>query len=1465
MSQLRIGAIKRTKWALIALVFIFTQFIPVINLSGIAEAATLDTGFKTPTSNNGDSSWDTNTVTLVQNSDNSYASENDESQEQDWAGFDFSSIPAGSTINGIEVKIEAKATDSSGCSSIARLSWNNGANNTSIFSKSTPITGTDASYILGGSNDTWGHTWSTAELASNKFLLRVQFDDTGNQTCDNNAVFTTDYLAAKVYYTEPVVSQTITVKKLIKDNANQSSAAGASWKFNVAGQNVTTGANGSTTAVEVATGNYSVVEAAPPVIPTDYTVTTAVCKNQNGVVRGTFSGNSVTGITVQANDKITCEFTNDLAPKVLICHADSADKKPYVQNEPNKSADVAGHDGHDGGIWTPGATNWGDIIPPFQGRDFAYTGKNWTPEGIAIWNNNCDVTPPKPTIQLVKSTVGSTNPDAWTLTAIDATGNKVINQTGTLQKDGTAATIVKEVSAGTFALSENGPDGYVASEWACTVGNYDPATNSVTLTTGQNAVCTIVNTKKVSIWVEKYIDTNNDGQAPNIEGEPKATEPFGFTLYDSTNTQVATGSTTDGALSLGSFSAGTYTVCETSKDGWSNTFAGPGTTVNDPSGLGRACVLKQLNPGDGWTFVFANYEIPKPVTIVATKIVCSKESDLPNWGNGWQDITAATASQWVQDHASCSFAPQWDFQWSNDSVGNPGDNVEYGGQGWTTFGPTNAAGTTSVQLNDVKDKKFWFREALKPGYLEFAYSTSGNSNSKSAEFYCHNDVLNYDNWEWIDNMQPGQTYYCVAWNYKKGETISGTKWLDKNANGKQDYGDTTLKDWTIFIDANNNGKLDTGEASTKTNAMGKYSFDDLQPGSYTICEEQQNGYIQTYPENKSCHSVVLDGSTVNPTVKLMSYDFGNAKAGTIIVKKKFNKWQSPCVSGGESRCGDAQPDYSLFSFSIKNESTHKVVYQGNFDDDGEVSVVVPEGKYTVTEGYSEQYWPSYKDCEDIRISQYSKKYCTITNNRKPAILDIDKQDYSIDGTKDPTIQAAPGKNTFYYIVTIKNKSNFAAQNVEMNDDLPSSLKLVAIEPNDTNWECDAPNGAWGQNIECEYDGDYPANTTTTIKLTVELKDGTKNYVKNYACVDQAYTHKDECDESKTPIDPNSTVVVTKYHDKNQNGVRDEYFNQGLEPVLAGVTFKLYSDYVAEPFTATTNQEGIAEFTNIPSGNYWIQEVAQDGWKQTQLSCEGSIIEDEISPQSLHIDESDAVLPENNEGEWFYVLPGEQADCIAGNASDVYWYNIAKTNNATTAKRVGDIVTYTITLTTPDGSGVLYSPIVGDVTPKGFAYLNGSWTATSNLRGNLVPGVSVEPTYASPGVWRFNGFDTYYDESGTVLNNAFYPGEVVTLTYQAKIQNGVSAGTYPDIALSFAFNTDEKENQTKSTAVIANVTNQDGASPFVGTEVTVVTDTPASAELINTGAGALWAILMGTGLVMAGVASRRFSVKERRMQ
>lgn len=190
----------------------------------------------------------------------------------------------------------------------------------------------------------------------------------------------------------------------------------------------------------------------------------------------------------------------------------------------------------------------------------------------------------------------------------------------------------------------------------------------------------------------------------------------------------------------------TFTVTNWAQDG--------GTSTSNPAGLIYKIVVHE-----------DDCHIPSPTTatISAQKIVCDSEAKLPNWGNGGADITATTASDFLaadlaaDDVQNCHLEP-WTFEWAPNGTNNPGNNAGVSGGAWSTF--TSTANVPAGSL-------VWVREVMQSGYVPFSGATTNLNDvesNNSAELYCSNDVLNYDNYDFIDPVVAGQTYHCIGFN-----------------------------------------------------------------------------------------------------------------------------------------------------------------------------------------------------------------------------------------------------------------------------------------------------------------------------------------------------------------------------------------------------------------------------------------------------------------------------------------------------------------------------------------------------------------------------------------------------------------------------------------------------------------------------------------------------------------------------
>ncbi len=119
--------------------------------------------------------------------------------EQGYDNFAIS-MPPGSIIDGIEVKVDAFASDATGCELEVRLSQTNNGNNVgNVITRD--LTGAETTLTFGGPTNTFGAVWDPTQFETSPSPLRVlvRFDDPG-AGCDNAATASIDFVTLKAYF-----------------------------------------------------------------------------------------------------------------------------------------------------------------------------------------------------------------------------------------------------------------------------------------------------------------------------------------------------------------------------------------------------------------------------------------------------------------------------------------------------------------------------------------------------------------------------------------------------------------------------------------------------------------------------------------------------------------------------------------------------------------------------------------------------------------------------------------------------------------------------------------------------------------------------------------------------------------------------------------------------------------------------------------------------------------------------------------------------------------------------------------------------------------------------------------------------------------------------------------------------------------------------------------------------------------
>jgi hypothetical protein len=158
-----------------------------------------DTGLILPTTtaNGPGGNW-FNSIFNVELDDGSVTTGGSGVSEGTLTDFSFS-IPGGATIDGIDVQAQHRDVCGDGSYYVGIfLSWDAGTTYTSrkdFFTASNPGS-SFVDQIVGGSTDTWGRTWTVAELNNTNFQVRLS-----GAADPFPQEYQCDFIKARVYYT----------------------------------------------------------------------------------------------------------------------------------------------------------------------------------------------------------------------------------------------------------------------------------------------------------------------------------------------------------------------------------------------------------------------------------------------------------------------------------------------------------------------------------------------------------------------------------------------------------------------------------------------------------------------------------------------------------------------------------------------------------------------------------------------------------------------------------------------------------------------------------------------------------------------------------------------------------------------------------------------------------------------------------------------------------------------------------------------------------------------------------------------------------------------------------------------------------------------------------------------------------------------------------------------------------------
>ena len=356
-------------------------------------------------------------------------------------------------------------------------------------------------------------------------------------------------------------------------------------------------------------GTYTAAET----VPAGWTLTGREC-HVTGTATNRAIGSVTNGVSVVlgAGEDITCVFTNTKNPtltvnKVCAPTNDTGKFDLRIDGSVAGSGDDALCGGTTGAVEVSvgshtvselagtgtNLSNYTTVIGGQCGTDGSVTLAAGDAKVCTITNTR------KPTLTVNKVCVPTGDTGKFNL-RIDGS---VAGTGGDAACGGTTGAVVTTVGAHT--VSELAGTGTNLGDYASLIGGNCAADGTITLTAGQNAVCTITNTKKATLTVNKVCVPTSDGGKFNLRIDGSVAGTGG---------DVACGGTT-GAVTV---TATSHTVSET---------AGTGTNLNAYSTvIGGQCAADgtvTLAPGDNKVCTITNSRLPT----FQVKKVCDPTTD----------------------------------------------------------------------------------------------------------------------------------------------------------------------------------------------------------------------------------------------------------------------------------------------------------------------------------------------------------------------------------------------------------------------------------------------------------------------------------------------------------------------------------------------------------------------------------------------------------------------------------------------------------------------------------------------------------------------------------------------------------------------------------------------------------------------------------------------------------------------
>jgi photosystem II stability/assembly factor-like uncharacterized protein len=377
-----------------------------------------------------------------------------------------------------------------------------------------------------------------------------------------------------------------------------------------------------------------------------------------------------------------------------------------------------------------------------------------------------------------------------------------------------------------------------------------------------------------------------------------------------------------------------------------------------------------------------------------------------------------------------------------------------------------------------------------------------------------------------------------------GNAIYGSKYFDYDANGVKDVDEPGIPAWPMHL---YNGSLHID--STATDAAGNYAFKNLADGIYTVREQVNSTWIQTYPPSGEYTGLVIGGGSA-----LTDIDFGNFLPSSISGMKFYDinrngvkdtgepgvpKWTIRLYRGVllvDSAVTDAN---GMYLFNNLSEGTYKVREKL---EPGWILIAPPGGEYagiTITHG-------------TVVTGR------NFANYQPNTIGGMKFNDLNGDSVKEDSEPGLAGWRIRLFRDTIQIDSVLTDINGSYTFSNLAVGTYAVREVLQSGWMVTTPVG-----------GDYN---------NLVISEGLVFLGKNFGNFHMG------------------NISGQTFYDLNGNGVKD-----AGEEGLSTWRIRLSG---AKTDSALTDASGYYSLNNLPHGSYTVSEVQQSGWERTLPAAPG---------------------------------------------------------------------------------------------------------------------------------------------------------------------------------------------------------------------------------------------------------------------